>query len=257
MRVLDREIVVSQDCLEVVADRLGLSLPPTLAAEPMWRSDEERHGRMDQVRAELVEAGLWRSGSPDSRFAETIGLLCGSGQEFFAHVGTAERDYRLHVAVSGRDAVLACYVPQSGRILFRAARAEAPVEDLVAELPECRPGVGPALTVAEVDLRAAMAGRPAQRDVRRLLDLFALPRYGGGQLSAGLRDGFGAHQTSGGDCCTFLDTENGAWLCSFTGSGAERYVNVAPARYDVVVAKMYELRDRLRGGRPERFLDMF
>ena len=229
----------------MVAAELSMSLPATLAAEPMWRSDEERNGRAGRVRAELTEAGLWRGGGARDDLAESVGLLCRAGTEYFAHVGTTEQDYRLHVAVSGREAVLACYVPASGNVLLRPARAEAPVEDLVRELPDSRPAAGLALSVPESELKAAMAGKPAQRDVRRILDLCAQPRCGGGQLYAGVRDRLGGHRTSRGDCCTLLDTEHGAWLFSFTG-GPGRYVNVAPARHDIVVAKLYELAERLR-----------
>lgn len=248
MSVLTREAVVSLNCLDLVAEQLRLPLPATLAGEPMWRGDGERAGRADRVRAELASAGLWRHGSPSDEFTDAVRLLCRAGSEFFAHVGTVEQDYRLHVAVSGRDAVLACHVPRNGQVLLRPARAEAPVEDLVTELPEVRPGAGPALSVPEADLRAAMAGKPAQRDVRRLLELCALPRHSGGQLSAGTRDALGTHRTSGGDSCTVVGTERGSWLFSFSGSpAAGRHVNVAPARFDIVVGKVYELGQQLRG----------
>ncbi|WP_215547970.1 ESX secretion-associated protein EspG [Amycolatopsis sp. CA-230715] len=245
MRVLSRQVVLSQDSLDLAASWLNLGLPTTLEPEPMWRSDDEIRGREDRTRAELADNGLLDRGDLDEDFAETLLVLCRAAQEYFSYVQSHDEEYRLHVAVSGQNAVFACNVPNTGRVLLRAARPEAPVEDLVVELPDWGAGHGASLSVPEADLRAAMGGGRASDEARRMLALFDLPRTGGGQLSAAVRDGLGSHRKSRRDVCTYLDTERGRWLFSFSGEGEDRYVNAAPARYETVVAKGYELRDRL------------
>ncbi|WP_158881326.1 ESX secretion-associated protein EspG [Amycolatopsis anabasis] len=250
MRLLNREVVLSQDCLDVVANWIRVTLPPTLAPEPIWRSGEELRTRDERARAELAEHGLLRGASPAEEFTEALSVLCRGGTEFFAYVESDNNEYRLHAAASGQDAIFACYVPASGNVLLRSARSEALVEELVAELPEFRPGQGVSHSVPERELRGAVAGKPVSREVRRVLDLLDLPRHGGGQVSAGVRDGLGAHRTSRGSSCTYLDTEAGRWLFSFTEQpGGERYVNIAPARFDLVVGKTYELGAGLRHAR--------
>jgi hypothetical protein len=163
----------------------------------------------------LAEHGVWRAGRPSEEFLRTMTVLGRAAREFSASVESSIGRYHLHVAASGNDAVLACHVPSSGNVVLRPARPEALAEDLVAELPHAPTGPGPALSVPESDLRQALNGTPARRDVRRVLDI-GLPRFGGGQIHAGLRDGVGGHRTSGGSCCTYYDTDHGRYLFSFT-----------------------------------------
>jgi hypothetical protein len=248
--VIDREVVLPLDCLLVGAEAAGVSLPATLAPEPVWRNPAEVQAHENSVQELLAEHGLWRAGGPSDEFVRTVTVLGRSGRAFSATVEAATGQYQLHVAASGRDAVLACHVPSSGNVVLRPARAEALVEDLVFELPDVSPGVGPALSVPESDLREAMNGGQARRDVRRVLDVAGLPRFGGGQISAGYRDGLGGYRTTGDSCCTFYDTEHGRYLFSFTEEpGYERYVNVAPGRVDTVISKTYDLLEQLRHAR--------
>jgi hypothetical protein len=155
--------------------------------------------------------------------------------------------YRVQVSASGQDAVLACYVPTTGRAFLRPARPGALAEDLVAQLPAASPGDGVALSVPESDLRQAINGAPPRRDIRRVLDVVSLPRTGGGQIYAGFRDGLGAYRQTRNSCCTFYDTDRGRYLFSFTEEpGYERYINVAQGRPDILVTKAYDLLDQLR-----------
>jgi hypothetical protein len=162
--------------------------------------------------------------------AATLTVLGRAGRELFA---TAEKP-RLDVPAAGLRkwpgrAVLACYVPASGQVFLRPARADALGEDLVNELPEGFPGEGLALSVPESDLRRAIDGAPARRDLRRVLDIVALPRIGGGQLTAGYREGVRTYRQTGDSCCTFYDTDRERYV--FTEEpGYERYVNVAQGR---------------------------
>jgi hypothetical protein len=247
MLVIDREVVLPVDCLRVGAEAAGVTLPTTLVSEPVWRNPDEVRAHRDGLQELLADRGVWRAGRLTEEFLRTMTVLGRAAREFSAIVEAATGQYQLHVAASGRDAVLACHVPSSGNVVLRPARAEALVEDLVLELPDVQPGAGPGLSVPESDLRQAMNGTPPRRDVRRVLEVAGLPRFGGGQISAGYRDGLGGYRTTGDSCCTYYDTEQGRYLFSFTEEpGYERYVNVAPGRADTVISKTYDLLEQLR-----------
>jgi hypothetical protein len=225
---------------------------PAATRPPSWRRcTGDRRGHAPAARchggALLAGHGLWRGGGLSEPFALTLAVLGRGEREFSATVKTSTGGYRLHVAASGRDAVLACHVPSSGQVVLRPARPEALAEDLFAELPAVGPSSWPGLSVPESDLRQAMNGAPPRRDVRRVMDVAALPRTGSGQISAGFRDGVHRYRKTGANVCTFYDTEQGRYLFSFTEEpGYERYVNVAPGRPETVIAKIYDLLEQLR-----------
>ncbi|WP_245614491.1 ESX secretion-associated protein EspG [Actinokineospora inagensis] len=246
---MDREVVLAADCLLVGAQEAGVALPAWLSPDPIWRNPEETQAHNDDVRLRLAEHGLWRAGKPTEEFLRTMTVLGRGALELTSTVESpAVGRYHLHVAAGGPDAVLACHVPASGQVVLRPLRPDALAEGLLAEIPDAPPAPGPSLSVPESDLRAAINGAPAHRDVRRVLDVAGLPRRGAGQICAGVRDGLGGHRTTGDDCCTFYDTERGRYLFSFTRQpDCERYVNVAPGRFDTMVGKTYDLLNRLRG----------
>lgn len=248
MLVIDRELILPTDCLLVGAQEAGVALPSGLAPDPAWRNPDEARTYHDEVREQLADLGVWRAGKPTEMFLQTMTVLGRAALEFSATVESSSGGpYHLHVAASGKDAVLACHVPDSGQVVLRPARPEALAEDLIAELPEAPPAVGPSLSVPESDLRKAINGAPARQDVRRVLEVAGLPRQGGGQICAGVRDGLGGYLTTGDSCCTYYDTERGRYLFSFTEQpGYERYVNVAPGRVDTMIGKTYDLLDQLR-----------
>lgn len=248
MLVIDRELILPTDCLLVGASAAGVTLPGGLLPDPVWRSPAELRTHEDGLRRQLADLGVWRDGRPTEAFSHTVTVLGRAAVEVSAMVeSTAVGPYYVHVAVSNRDAVLACRVPATDQVVLRPSRPEAPAEDLVAELPEGTPAVGPSLSVPESDLRRAIDGAPARRDVRRVLEVAGLPRVGGGQISAGVRDGLGRHRTTGDSCCTFYDTEQGRYVFSFTEQpGYERYVNVAPGHASTLIAKTYDLLEQLR-----------
>jgi EspG family len=246
--VIDHELVLPVDCLLVGAEEAGVALPAGLAPDPMWRNPGEARTHHDEIREQLADLGVWRAGRPTEAFQRTMSVLGRAALEFSATVESSSvGSYHLYVAASGRDAVLACHVPDSGQVVLRPARPKALAEDLIAELPAAQPAAGPSLSVPESDLRKAINGAPARRDVRRVLEVAGLPRQGGGQICAGMRDGLGGYRTTGDNCCTFYDTEWGRYLFSFTEqAGYERYVNVAPGRFDTMIGKTYDLLEQLR-----------
>lgn len=254
MRVINREVIVPVDCLAVGAELAQVALPPLFTPEAAWRNPAEQLTYQDTVRETLADEGLLAGGSLSEEFSATLAVLGRGGREFSAVVQSPTMQYVLHVAGSGRDAVFACYVPSSGQVLLRPARPDALAEDLIAELPDVAAGQGVSLSVPESDLRRAVDGGPARRDVRRILELAALPRTGGGQIYAGYRDGIHGYRTSGNNYCTFYDTDQGRYLFSFTEEpGYDRYVNVAQGRRETMITKTNELLNQLQR-RPDRDL---
>ncbi|WP_134731491.1 ESX secretion-associated protein EspG [Amycolatopsis nivea] len=247
MLVLAREVVLPADCLPLAAELAGVSLPAALAPDPLWRDPEEMRAYREAAASAMADQGVWGRGGLDETFVRTMTVLCRGASELSATVESGrDRRYRLVVAASNKDAVLACHMPSTSTVVLRPARAEALAEDLIRELPRVQPAQGQAVSVPESALNLAIDGGPARQDVRHLLDVAALPRAGGGQITAAVRDGLGGRRISGRDICTYYDTEHGRYLFSFSETdGGERYVNVAPARYETMVERVRALLDNL------------
>lgn len=244
--MLNRQIIIPLDCLGVAAELAGTPLPPLIRSKPYWLSHQDREVRRATARRLLAGAGLVRGDALTEDFADTLAVLGAGQRDLSAIVESPGRSYRLHISAHGPTAVLTCYVPASGQVLVRPARSAALAEDLVRELPDREPATGPALSVPEAELRQAIEGGPARRDVRRVLAVAALPRSGGGQIYAGVRDGIRGHRRTTDNACTFYDTDQGRYVFSFTGRpGEDRFVNVTQARPETLVRKAYELLDQL------------
>ncbi|MFD8494966.1 ESX secretion-associated protein EspG [Amycolatopsis sp. NPDC059657] len=254
MRVINRKVILPVECLAFGAGLAGVALPPLIKPEPVWHNPAEQGPYQQRQREVLAAEGFLSDSLLSDEFSATVSVLGRGSQEFSAVVNSPDLDYVLHVSASGMDAVLACYVPSSGQVLLRPAKADALAEELVAEFPDVAPGAGVALSVPETDLRQAVNGTPPRRDVRRVLDVAALPRNGGGQIYAGYRDGIHGYRTSGNNYCTFYDTDQGRYLFSFTEEpGYDRYVNVAQGRRETMITKTNELLNQLQR-RPDRDL---
>ncbi|WIX78151.1 ESX secretion-associated protein EspG [Amycolatopsis carbonis] len=164
----------------------------------MWRDPNEAQAHRDISQELLADHGVWRAGRPGEEFLRTMTVLGRAAQEFSAGVEPSTGRYHLHVATSGNDAMLACHVPSSGNVVLRPARFDALVGDLEVELRDVQPGPGPALSVPESDLRQALGGSPARRDVRRGWALSGCPGSVAARSTQGWRDGVGGYRTSGG-----------------------------------------------------------
>jgi hypothetical protein len=247
VRVINREIAIPGEWLRLGAQAAGLPLPWVITPDPVWRDPGEQRVHLNKARDALSAEGLWRGNAPTEEFAATLTILGRGGRELFTMVEQPGLTYRVQVSASGQDAVLACYVPTTGKAFLRPARPDALVEDLIGQLPEAFPGEGVALSIPESDLRKAVNGAQPRRDVRRVLDVVSLPRTGSGQIYAGFRDGLGHHRRTGNSPCTFYDTDRGRYVFSFTEEpGYERYINVMPGRSDILALKASELLDQLQ-----------
>lgn len=231
-----RGTVLTAASVHWAAERLGLTLPPALTPEPVWRSPDAEAARAGAAREELASEGLLDRDEPGEDLEDSLRLLCRAPAEVSAYVQTPELTYRLHAAAGRRSGAFACYLPGDGRVLFRSARLEALARIVVRELPEHPPARSVSCSVPVEDLTA---GEP-HGQAARVAALFALPRSAGGQVFAGARDHRG-HRRS--EPVTFVDTDQGRWLSHLSADG--RFVTTVGGSDAVLLAKLDELRAEL------------
>jgi hypothetical protein len=206
----------------------------------MWRSADTAAARQDDARAELAGVGLIRDGRVSGALVESLRVLCSGGVEFVGYVDTVERSYRLYATSINRDAVFACYAPDSGQMLLRPANPDDLAGEVVRELPEWHTTRGPSLSAQEADLNAAMSGRADGRgDVRRVVDLYRLPRAAAGQFYVRSRAQRRRDETA---TATFVDNDRGRWLSYFTdGVPGQRYLTTKSGTHDALVTRLVEV----------------
>ncbi len=234
---VDREVVFSAGTVQWAAEQLGLTLPVTLAPEPVWRSADAEAAHAATARSELAEEGLLdHRDAVGEDLEESLRLLCRGRDEVSAYVQTEDLTYRLHAAGGRRTAAFACYLPRERRILLRPARPEALARTVVLELPECAAGRASSLSVPVSELKS-----PEPRgDARRVAAIFARPRSAAGQLYAGVRSDRGRRRS---EPVTFVDTDQGRWLSHCSADG--RFVTTVPGTPDALLVKLAELRNAL------------
>ncbi len=232
--VVRHETVLDAASVHWAAERLGLTLPPVLAPEPVWRDPDAMAERDETARETLAAEGLLDRGEPSEDLEDSLRLLCRAPAEVSAYVQTAQLTYRLHAAAGRGCGAFACYLPRDGRILVRPARLEALTRTVVRELPE-----HPAARCVSYSAPVAdLAGEEPCGQAARVTAIFAQPRYAGGQLFAGVRDHRGLRRS---DPVTFVDTEQGRWLSHTDG----RFVVAVGGSGQALVAKIDELRHDL------------
>jgi hypothetical protein len=234
--VVRHETALNAASVHWAAERLGLTLPPVLAAEPVWRSGDAASARADAAREELASAGLLDRDEPGEDLEDSLRLLCRAPAEVSAYVQTEELSYRLHAAAGRRSGAFACYLPGEGRILLRSARLDALAMLVVRELPEHPPARSVSYSVPVADLTT---GEP-HGQAARVAAVFARPRCAGGQVFAGVRDHRG-HRRS--EPVTFVDTDQGRWLSHLSADG--RFVITVGGSDGFLLAKLDELRHEL------------
>lgn len=187
------------------------------------------------------------SGGDRDELYDTLALIQRASVEYYGWVEHAETSYGLLVAAIGRDTVLATRT--GDRITLEPADPDRLTESLVRRLPAAAPGRGESITVRATDYAAssgdtgggfrmdlpASARRP---EARRLDNLMALPRIGGGKLYAARRAHGGQRERST-DWLSYLDLRGyGRWLVYATGSSGERALNAAAATPALLANKL-------------------
>lgn len=252
MPVVSKEVVLTQDCVATIAEQLQLTLPATVASEPVSYDASHHARRRESAYAELAKAGLLDGTEPSEAFVTSLRVLCRGAAEFFGYVQTTDRHYNLHVACQGPDAVFVSFA--RGEVLLRPTRPESMLSQLLAALPQAGPAGGRSLSAREDELRhpdarARTEGRAPRGDARRILELFGEPRSAGGQLRAAVRTGVDGHRTKSPTPIGFLDVHKGRWLTYATDDGTGgTYVTAAPGRTDTIAGKLHEAHQRLRPG---------
>jgi hypothetical protein len=228
-------VVLDAPAVHWAAEQLGLTLPPALAPEPVWRSPDAAAARTAAARAELAGEGLLGHDGIAEDLEDSLRLLCRAPAEVSAYVQTDELTYRLHAAGGGRAGAFACYLPRDRRILLRPATPEAPGRVVARELPEHPPARSVSSSVPVAELRAA----EPRGDAARVAAIFARPRNAGGQVCVGVRG-------RRGDPVTFVDTDHGRWLSHRLRDG--RFVVAVSGTSAALLAKLGELTRVLHPG---------
>jgi hypothetical protein len=233
--VVRREVVLNAPAVHWAAEQLGLTLPPALAPEPVWRSPDAESTRTDAARDELAGEGLLDHDGITEDFEDSLRLLCRGPAEVSAYVQTEELTYRLHAAAGRRVGAFACYLPRERRILLRPAAPEAPGRVVARELPEHPPARSVSYSVPVAELRA----EEPRGDAARVAAIFARPRCAGGQVYVGVRG-------RRSDPVTFVDTDHGRWLSHCSPDG--RFVVTVSGTSAALLAKIDELTHALQHG---------
>lgn len=252
MPVVFEEVVLTQDALATIAEQLQLTLPATLASEPVSYDRSQRADRRESAYGELTRLGLLDGAEPSEAFVTSLRVLCRGAAEFFGYVQTTDRHYNLHVACQGTDAVFVSLA--RGEVRLRPTRPESMLSELLAALPAVGPAGGRSLSARENELRrpdarAQAEGRVPRGDARRILELFGEARFAGGQLRAAVRAGVDGRRTKSPTPIGFLDLHQGRWITYATDDGTGgKYVTAAPGRADTIASKLHEAHQRLRSG---------
>ena len=253
MAVVPGEFVITQRCLATVAEQLGLTLPTTVAREPVFYEDGEWERERESAHAELAQIGLLDHGEPSPALVESLRVLCRSTVEFFGHVAAGDRRYSLHLAALGQEGVFAALA--NGEVVLRPAHPHSLVSALLAEIPQAEPAGGRSMSVPEAQLAPpSTAGQgtlgAARGDARRILEILNKPRQAGGRFQSAARIGIDNRRTVYPDPVDFIDVEDGRWLTYTTGSGnGTRYVTAAPGRSETIAGKLEETQQALRSAR--------
>lgn len=250
MPVLGGEFVISQGCVGIIAEDLGLTLPATIAGEPLYYGDGEFGQARGAAHRELAQIGLVERGEPAPALLETLLVLCAASVEFYGFVAATNRQYTMHVAARGRDAVFAALAGDD--VLLRPTHPQSLVSELLAELPEARPAGGRALSAPEAAIqplseRDRLTGVTPRGDARRLIELLNQPHRAAGKLHAAMRAGVDARRVCSADPIGFVDTEQGRWLTYATSGDGARHVTAAPGRTETIAHKLHEAQQALRG----------
>lgn len=234
--VVRQETVLDAATVHWAAEQAQLVLPPVLAPEPAWRSEDAEAARAERAREELAREGFLDYDGLAEDFEHSLRVLCRAPAEVSAYVQTEELTYRLHAAAGKRAGAFACYLPRDRRFLLRPARLDALATAVVRELPEHPPARSVSYSVAVEDLTA----EEPRGQAARVAAIFAQRRYAGGQVFVGARDHRG-HRRS--EPVTFVDTEQGRWLSHRSADG--RYVVALPGSDGALLAKLDQFRDEL------------
>lgn len=249
MPVLTGEFVISQRCVGTIAEDLSLTLPATVAAEPLYYEDGEFRQFRDAAYRELGQMGLFDRREPSPAFIDSLTVLCTADVEFYGFVATTDRQYTLHVAARGQDAVFAALAGEE--VLLRPGHPQSLVSELLAELPEARPAGGRTMSAPEADIqpmseRSQATGAAPRGDARRLIELLTQPHQAAGKLHTATRIGVDARRVYSTDPIGFVDTEQGRWLTYATGADGARHVTAAPGRTEAITNKLHEAQQELQ-----------
>ncbi|WP_020671229.1 ESX secretion-associated protein EspG [Amycolatopsis nigrescens] len=232
---LHRQIVLHQ----LAEHSLG-EPPEILVGRDAWLPRDAKQRLDEVVRDDLAEVGLLSRGRLREDFYDALALLARPALEIFGWVQSGEYGhYAVAVARSGRNAVVVLRRDEWVRLM--PANPETAVEHWIEQIPAFGAGAGLTISLPEADAPWTANARPTPES-RRLEAVLNLPRYGGGQVHAAVRQG--GSRRSARPALTYLDTEQGRWLIGFDREQSrDRWVTFTPATQQAFVRKITDLID--------------
>jgi hypothetical protein len=232
----------------VKAERIG-EPHPVLAPAAMWYPPDEQDELHAAAREEIAALGWFdRRGRLEIEVTVALAILCRAETEFFGWITHNGSTVGVLAAGIGRHGLLA--VRDGDSVWLRHVGRSVLAERLVDQTPDVSVGAGKPVTVSRAEVRGSVRGQrlteaavqvgPAAVAVRRVQQLVALPRTGGGELYAAVRDAMGRYRL--GEPLRYTDTQYGRYLTLALGRDQTL---VAPASRAELLARLRELCRRL------------
>lgn len=242
--LLTHDVWLTSSALDFLAARQGLTLPATLRPEPIWRDENELAELSEAAHAELNQQNLLDRGAPSIEIVIALRALCAGEQECFAYIGTAQKSWRAHAAVSGTDAVYAEHTEGSDHVVLRDAAPDRLPHAVIDALGECQPATERTITCAASDLTAPTSGiaieRAVPREAKRMKALHdPEQRLQEAKVTVAVRDRHGRRHTNGRRAPVVLDVQPGVrWITYLTGAADAPYINARGADRAVILEQV-------------------
>ncbi|RJQ79026.1 ESX secretion-associated protein EspG [Pseudonocardiaceae bacterium YIM PH 21723] len=227
--MLRAQVNLSLSTVLTLIRAFGLGEPhPVL--EDLLSPDENEQDARQLAYGELGNFGLLPDGEPDPDLLHALHIISAADREYYGRITTARGGYA--VLTASRNRVGALLLRDGDRVFLGPASADNLVDTLIAQLPELHPAHGPSVTLSAHDQQDT--GKLQLKELNRIL---GLPRSGGGELHAAIRDSAGRRRIApfGLD---YLDSTEGRWLHY---RNVDNWIIAAPATPQLLAAKIMEL----------------
>jgi ESX secretion-associated protein EspG len=217
----------------------------TVAPAPSWQPRGALAEQDERARAEL--AGL-----DPARLDAMVDALVAPREEFYGWLTTTDHgrrvDVRVLAAAGVRTAAVLTAVGDE-LVTITPAQPSALLTELIARLPAHPVAAGQARNAPKPDFDHVLAtsATSANPDLTAIAEIMRRPRVGGGSLYSARRTGAGPRRRVPRPI-TYVDTADGRWLTQITtNSAGEEWVTIAPARVELLAARLAEQHCRLAG----------
>ncbi|MCE7008542.1 ESX secretion-associated protein EspG [Kibdelosporangium philippinense] len=232
----------------VRAENIG-ELPDVLTPAAGWQPEAEEKALDGQLREECTRLGWFdQRGRLDVDVAAALSVLCRPTIEYSGWITVGDTTAGVIVAATGRSALLA--IEQDGWVSLRSVGSASLPRVLVAQTPDVGAGRGEPFRVRRADVLAFDGGQhrphggvavhPVPLEVRRLHEIAALGRTGGGEFRVAVRDGVGRRHVAS-NTVSYVDTVVGRYVTLARMVNGEVEMFIAPADHRALVARLLEV----------------